>query len=88
MLTFTFVALGIFGHLDGVVSREDPLSAGPHVVALVPVIFWLDLHQEGVVHLQLQLVIVARDEPANPQGCWRSAQVFPASLVASEHDSI
>lgn len=76
-LTFTFVALGVPGHLDGVVSREDPPSASPHVVALVPVILWLDLHQQGVVHLQLQLVVVARDEPAKQQGCWCSAHIFP-----------
>lgn len=66
-LTFPSAALAVPGHLDGVVRWEDAVSAGPHVVALVPVVLRLDLHQEGVVHLQLQLVVVPRDEPAEPQ---------------------
>lgn len=60
----TFVALRVFGHLDGVVSWEDPSSAGPHVVALVPVVFRLDLHQQRIIYLQLQLVVMSGDKPA------------------------
>lgn len=64
IIVCTFVALRVLGHLYSIVSWKDPSGTGPHVVALVPVILWLDLDQQRVIHLQLQLVIVARDKPA------------------------
>lgn len=61
---FTFVALGLLGHLYSVVGREDPTGTGSHVVALIPVILRLDLHQQRVIYLQLQLIVVSGDKPA------------------------
>lgn len=59
----TFVALGVLGHLCGVVGWEDSTGASSHVVTLVPVILWLDLHQQRIIHLQLQLVVMSGDKP-------------------------
>lgn len=59
----TFVALWVLGHLYSVVSWEDPTGTSSHVVALVPVILRLDLHQQRVIHLQLQLIVMSRDKP-------------------------
>lgn len=64
---FTSVNLGVLGNLYGVVGRKDPTGAGAHVVALVPVILRLDLHQQRIVHLQLQLIIVSRDKPVDKE---------------------
>lgn len=65
---FTSVNLRVLGNLYGVVRREDPASPGSHVVTLVPVILRLHLHQQGIVHLQLQLIIMPRDKPEGGKG--------------------
>lgn len=67
---FTSVKLRVLGNLYGVVGRKDPTSTSAHVVALVPVILWLHLHQQRIVHLQLQLVIVSRDKPEDKEVLW------------------
>lgn len=64
---FTSVNRRVLGNLYGVVGRKDPTSAGAHVVALVPVILRLHLHQQRIVHLQLQLIIVSRDKPEDKE---------------------
>lgn len=56
--------LGRAGHRVGVEGREDPSLPGAHVEAAEPEVILLGLHQHWVVHVQLQLVGVARDEPA------------------------
>lgn len=60
---FTSVNFRFLCHLDGVVGRKDAMSASAHVVALIPVILRLQLHQQRIVHLQLQLIIVSWDKP-------------------------
>lgn len=54
---------GLANDLVCVEGGEDAPLPRPHVVAPVPVVVLLQLHQDGVVHVQLQLVLVARDEP-------------------------
>lgn len=61
---FTFVALVVLGHLYSVVRWEDPSGTSSHVVALVPVVLWLDLYKQRIVNLQLQLIIMSGDKPA------------------------
>lgn len=65
---YTSVDLRILRDLYGVVCREDTTSPCSHVVTLVPVILWLHLHQQRIVHLQLQLIIVPRDKPDDTEG--------------------
>lgn len=76
----TFVALGVPGHFYGVVSGEDATGTGSHVVALIPVILRLDLHQQRIVHVQLQLVVMSRDKPVETdlvmQGIEGTSQAF------------
>lgn len=54
---------GLANNLVGVEGGEDAPLPRPHVVAPVPVVILLQLHQDGVVHIQLQLVLMAGDEP-------------------------
>lgn len=65
---YTSVNLWVLGNLYGVICREDPTSPRSHVVTLVPVILRLHLHQQRIVHLQLQLIIVSRDKPEHTEG--------------------
>lgn len=53
----------VFGDFNSVVGRKNAPIPCPHVVGLVPIIFCLHLHQQRVIHLQLQLVRVARHKP-------------------------
>lgn len=59
----TFVALCVLCHFYGVVSGEDPTGTSSHVVALIPVILCLHLHQQRIIYLQLQLIVMSGDKP-------------------------
>lgn len=59
---------GLANDFVGVECGEDAPLSRPHVVAAVPVVVLLQLHQDGVVHVQLQLILVARDEPVRAGG--------------------
>lgn len=55
--------LGRSRHCMGVEGREDPTLARAHVKATEPEVILLGLHKHWVVHIQLQLIRVAGDEP-------------------------
>lgn len=58
----------LLGDLDGVVGREDAPGSRAHVVGLVPVVLGLQLHQQRVVHLQLEFVFMSRHKPVPSEG--------------------
>lgn len=70
----TCYVVWVLGDFDSVVGRKNAPVARPHVVGLVPIIFCLHLHQQRIVHLQLQLIRVARHKPG--QG---GTSTWPAS---------
>lgn len=47
----------------GVEGREDPALARTHVEATEPEVVLLSLHQHRVIHVQLQLIGMAGNEP-------------------------
>lgn len=55
--------LGRAGHCVGIEGREHTTLPRAHVEAPAPEVIFLRLHQHWVIHIQLQLVRMARDEP-------------------------
>lgn len=53
----------VLGDFNSIVGRKDAPISCAHVVGLIPIIFRLHLHQQRIIHLQLQLVRVARHKP-------------------------
>lgn len=53
----------VLGDFNSIVGREDAPISCAHVVGLIPIVFCLHLHQQRIIHLQLQLVRVARHKP-------------------------
>lgn len=59
--------LRLLGDLNGIVGREDPAGSGAHVIGLIPIVFCLQLHQQGVIHFQLKFIFMPRHKPV-PKG--------------------
>lgn len=72
-----------FLHLDDVKGGKYSDCAGSHVVAVTPQVLGLDQHQNRVVSLQAQLVLVARNKPDD-----ESPQKFHFLICVSENNPL
>lgn len=55
----------LLGDFNSVVGRKNAPVTRPHVVGFIPIIFCLHLYQQRVIHLQLQLIRMARHKPGH-----------------------
>lgn len=61
--------LRLLGDLNGIVGRKHTSGSCAHVIGFVPIVFCLQLNQQGVIHFQLKFVFMSRNKPV-PKGMW------------------
>lgn len=79
----------LLDHLDGVEGREDAAYASAHVVGLAPQVLRLCLQQQGVVSLQLQLILMTGDKSStDPHRQQTQSAPQPSSAWILEHRNL